>query len=89
MEDLVKKAKAGDSVAFSELIVLVRADLYRAAFSILRNDADSQDAVQETIIKIYYNLFYVPKPIFDFFRVHDIHLLGVGNHPANLQKLFR
>ena len=35
MEDLVKKAKAGDSVAFSELIVLVRADLYRAAFSIL------------------------------------------------------
>ena len=57
MEDLVKKAKAGDSVAFSELIVLVRADLYRAAFSILRNDADSQDAVQETIIKIYYNLY--------------------------------
>lgn len=56
MEDLVKKAKGGDASAFSELILLVRADLYRAAFSILRNDADSQDAVQETIIKIYYNL---------------------------------
>lgn len=56
MEDLVKKAKGGDASAFSELILLVRTDLYRAAFSILRNDADSQDAVQETIIKIYYNL---------------------------------
>ena len=41
---------------FSKKITELQNSLYRLAFSILKNDMDAQDAVQETIYKAYKNL---------------------------------
>ena len=56
IEDLVAKAKCGDKNAYSELIVSIQSDLYKVARARLKSEADSQDVVQDTIIKAYLNL---------------------------------
>ncbi|MGN0620723.1 MAG: RNA polymerase sigma factor [Porcipelethomonas sp.] len=53
MDQLISKAKKGDADSFVELMELNKADMYRTAYSILRNDADSADAIQETILKCW------------------------------------
>lgn len=50
MEDLVLKAKNGDSEAKQELFDLVYSDLYKIAISILRNSANAEDIVQDTCL---------------------------------------
>jgi len=50
MEDLVLKAKNGDSEAKQELFDLVYSDLYKIAISILRNSANADDIVQDTCL---------------------------------------
>lgn len=50
MEDLVLKAKNGDSKAKQELFDLVYSDLYKIAISILRNSANAEDIVQDTCL---------------------------------------
>ena len=40
MEDLVKKAQQGDKEAFTELIILLKTDLYKIAKARIRNDED-------------------------------------------------
>ena len=50
MENLVLKAKNGDSEAKQELFDLVYSDLYKIAISILRNSANAEDIVQDTCL---------------------------------------
>ena len=50
MDDLVKKAKQGDKAAFTELILLLKSDLYKIAKARIRNDEDVYDVIQETMI---------------------------------------
>ena len=50
MDDLVKKAKQGDKEAFTELIILLKSDLYKIAKARIRNDEDVYDVIQETMI---------------------------------------
>lgn len=50
MDDLVKKAQQGDKEAFTELIILLKSDLYKIAKARIRNDEDVYDVIQETMI---------------------------------------
>lgn len=50
MDDLVKKAQQGDKEAFTELILLLKSDLYKIAKARIRNDEDVYDVIQETMI---------------------------------------
>jgi RNA polymerase sigma-70 factor (ECF subfamily) len=52
-EQLVVKAKTGDTRAFTELIHCIENDLYRIAKTRLRNDDEIGDAIQETMIIAY------------------------------------
>lgn len=54
--DDVQLAKSGDKLAFQRLIRCHTASMHRLAGSILRNEADIGDAVQESILKAYTNL---------------------------------
>lgn len=51
--ELVEKVKNGDQIAFSNLIEKVKYKLYKTGMSILKNDDDTCDAIQETLIKAY------------------------------------
>jgi RNA polymerase sigma-70 factor, ECF subfamily len=46
-QDLIERAKAGDSAAQGRLFATHTPHLYRAAFSILHNKEDAEDAVQD------------------------------------------
>lgn len=50
MKLLIKRAKRGDKVAFVELMKENELSLYKVAKSILKNDEDVADAMQETIL---------------------------------------
>ena len=50
MDELVKRAQQGDKEAFTELILLLKADLYKIAKTRIKNDEDIYDAIQETMI---------------------------------------
>ncbi|WP_226000487.1 RNA polymerase sigma factor [Paenibacillus sp. BJ-4] len=56
IENEVKKAQHGDRRAFVNIIREVENDLYGMAYSILRNEQDSADALQEAILKAYKSL---------------------------------
>lgn len=58
MEDskLVELAKTGNKEAFSKLIEEVKLKLYKTGISILKNDEDTCDAIQETLINAYKSL---------------------------------
>lgn len=58
MEDskLVELAKTGNQEAFSKLIEEVKLKLYKTGISILKNDEDTCDAIQETLINAYKSL---------------------------------
>jgi RNA polymerase sigma-70 factor (ECF subfamily) len=53
---LVERARAGDEVAFTTLIIRRQDQLYRMAWSILRDDDDALDAAQETCIAAWREL---------------------------------
>ncbi|MGI6153013.1 MAG: RNA polymerase sigma factor [Christensenellaceae bacterium] len=52
-EKLITLAQAGDGQAFSELIERYEKRIYGIAYKFMRNDADSKDAAQEAILKMY------------------------------------
>lgn len=56
MIPLVKKAQKGSQEAFIQLIENNKQDMYKIAISILNNDADAADAIQDTILSCYENL---------------------------------
>ena len=53
---LIRKARSKDPDAFSSLIYFYMKDLYRVAISILMNDEDAADAIQDTILGCWENL---------------------------------
>lgn len=55
MNDL-ELAKKGDSQAFARLIEQVKVKIYKTGISILKNDDDTCDAIQETLESAYKNL---------------------------------
>jgi RNA polymerase sigma-70 factor, ECF subfamily len=52
-EVLVRRVKDGEHDLFYELIRPYERRLYAAAFGILRNEADAEDAVQEAVLKAF------------------------------------
>jgi RNA polymerase sigma-70 factor (ECF subfamily) len=52
-EVLVRRVKDGEHDLFYELIRPYERRLYAAAFAILRNEADAEDAVQEAVLKAF------------------------------------
>ncbi|WP_034682106.1 RNA polymerase sigma factor [Caldalkalibacillus mannanilyticus] len=56
MDSLVEQAKQGSKEAFTLLIRKIELDLYRISKSILKRDADCEDAIQETILLAYDHL---------------------------------
>jgi RNA polymerase sigma factor (sigma-70 family) len=55
-EGLVKSALSGDEDAFSQLYERYRRPIYSAAYRIIRNSEDAQDATQEIAFKLYRSL---------------------------------
>ncbi|MFB5678041.1 sigma-70 family RNA polymerase sigma factor [Paenibacillus terreus] len=60
----VSKAKAGDRHAFVLLMRRIQTDMYGMAYSILQNDDDSADALQETIMQAYQSISSLREPAF-------------------------
>ena len=56
MEDLVKKSILGDKNAYTQLMNMLKSDLYRVANARLDNIEDINDAINETILKSYRSL---------------------------------
>lgn len=55
-KDLIEDAKRGNHEAFSKIISQYQSSIYRITKSILNDDTDCADSIQETIIKAYLNL---------------------------------
>ena len=53
MEELVLKAQHGDEKAFTDLILIIKHDLFKIAKMRLVNEADIEDAIQETLIETF------------------------------------
>lgn len=64
MKDLVQKAQNGDKEAFITLIEENKQALYKIAVSILKNDVDAADAIQDTVLSSYENLQGLREPKF-------------------------
>jgi RNA polymerase sigma-70 factor (ECF subfamily) len=65
MEKIVEKAKQGEKGAFTELMLILRQDLYKISKVRLQNDEDIYDAIQETMLiafksikKLKYNEYF-------------------------------
>ena len=54
--DLIERVKAGESELFFLLIEPYQRAVYAAAFSVLGNEADAEDAAQESFLKAYAKL---------------------------------
>lgn len=54
--NLVEASKNGDKTAFSKLIEKVKYKLYKTGIAILKNDDDTCDAIQETLLKAYQSI---------------------------------
>lgn len=56
MEELIEKAKKGDKEAFTDLIMRNQGKLYKIARTRLKNEADIEDVIQETMLILYTKL---------------------------------
>lgn len=56
MEDLVERAKSGDSESFVSLIEKCKQSMYKVARSYLSQEEDIADVLQESILKCYVSL---------------------------------
>src|SRR5271169_5646176 len=54
--DCIRRILAGEKQLFHELIRPCERPIYFLLISILRNEAEAEDAAQETVLKIYRNL---------------------------------
>src|SRR5438067_11690234 len=50
---LVRAAQGGDQAAFAEIVRLHQRSIYRVAYGLTRNAADSDDLSQETFVRAY------------------------------------
>lgn len=62
LEELVRRMQQGDHEAFGQIFDRYQHRLLRTAWLILGNHADSEDVVQETFVKCYYNCKNLKKP---------------------------
>lgn len=62
MERWVKKAQNGDRDAFLRLMQANELAMYRVAKSILHNETDVEDAVQEAVCRAFYKMDTVRQP---------------------------
>ena len=53
MNQKISKAKKGDEEAFRQIISHIRNDLYKLAYSYLKNEEDAKDILQDAAIDIY------------------------------------
>ena len=56
-----------DNTIFEKLVLQNEQKLYRISMSMLRNEADAQDAVHDAILKAYKNLNSLKKKEYFFF----------------------
>ena len=56
VEELVEKAKNGDSDAFTNLILNIEKDLYCIAKSKINDENDIDDIIQETMMIAFFNI---------------------------------
>jgi RNA polymerase sigma-70 factor (ECF subfamily) len=54
--ECIRRILAGEKHLFHELIGPCERSIYFLLFSLLGNEADAEDAAQETVIKVYQNL---------------------------------
>ncbi len=54
--DCIRRILAGEKQLFHDLIRPCERSIYFLLFSLLKNEADAEDAAQETVIKVYQNL---------------------------------
>src|SRR6516164_85390 len=52
-EELIRRVQSGERERFYELVRPYERRVYAAAFAILRNEADAEDAAQEAILKAF------------------------------------
>lgn len=62
MEYLVRRARDGDTDAFLELMTQNTQILYKTAWSVLRNDEDTADAVSETMLICFEKIHTLKRP---------------------------
>lgn len=72
-ERLVKEARQGDKEAFTAIILEHEKSLYRTANTILKNDEDARDAIQDTILESYNSIRTLKEP--KFFKTWLIRIL--------------
>jgi len=71
----VQQARAGDQTAFARLVEAYQRPVYNLAYRILGNDAEADDATQETFIRMYTHLHtYDPE------RKFSSWLLAIASH---------
>lgn len=56
MEDLIRKSQKGDKDAFTQVILMIKNDLYKIAKTKTTNEEDIQDIIQETMLDAYKNI---------------------------------
>ncbi|HEX4284137.1 MAG TPA: sigma-70 family RNA polymerase sigma factor [Terracidiphilus sp.] len=56
--DCIRRILAGQKQLFHELIRPCERSIYLLLLSLLKNEADAEDAAQETVIKVYQNLHH-------------------------------
>ena len=73
MEELIRRARAGDGAAFVELVESQKGTLYKVARSCLHNDADAADAISETVLACFEKLDTLRQP--QYFRTWLVRIL--------------
>lgn len=62
LDDRVKLAIKGDEESFEYLINTFKENLYRTAYSYVKNEEDALDVLQETIYKAYISIEKLKEP---------------------------
>lgn len=62
MEDLVRKSQKGDKDAFTQVILMIKNDLYKIAKAKTTNEEDIQDIIQETMLDAYKHIKNLKDP---------------------------
>ncbi len=73
MEELVRRARAGDGRAFVELMEGQKSTMYKVARSYLHNDADAADAISEAVLACFEKLDTLRQP--QYFRTWMVRIL--------------
>ena len=58
---LIRRAKHGDTKAFSQLYARIYKDLYKFAYYMMKQQQDAEDAVSDTVLAAYENIHKLKK----------------------------